>query len=126
MSNLPILDNVDKKRIKKESWKDPGRTLACLPHPCRVLALGGVGRGKTNTLKLLFLEHQKTKNPFKELVVVSPDTSNEWSDAQPTMVINDLPAPELFDPIKKTLLVIDDMGQSGLWLDYHIHRPPHV
>jgi hypothetical protein len=108
------LDNADKKRIKKESWKDPGRTLACLPHPCRVLALGGVGRGKTNTLKLLFLEHQKTKNPFKELIVVSPDSSDEWADAQPTMVINDLPSPEIFNPDKKTLLIIDDFELTGL------------
>ena len=114
--SLPILDNTDKSRIKKESWKDPGRTLACLPHPCRVLALGGVGRGKTNTLKLLFLEHQKTKtkNPFLELIVVSPDSSNEWVDAQPTMVINNLPSPEMFNPDKKTLLIIDDFELTGL------------
>ena len=114
MSQLPILDNTDKSRIKKESWKDPGRTLACLPHPCRVLALGGVGRGKTNTLKLLFLEHQKTKNPFVELIVVSPESSTEWDDAQPTLIINDLPSPELFNPERKTLLVIDDFELTGL------------
>ena len=45
-------------------------------------------------------EHQKTKNPFKELIIVSPDSSDEWSDAQPTMVINDLPTPEIFNPDK--------------------------
>jgi len=114
MSNLPILDNIDKKRITKETWHDSDRTLACLPHPCRVLALGGVGRGKTNCLKLLFLEHQKRKNPFKELIIVSPDSSDEWSDAQPTMVINDLPTPELFNPDNKTLLIIDDFELTSL------------
>jgi len=114
MSNLPVLENSDKLRIKKEKWGDPGRTLACIPHPSRVLALGGVGRGKTNTLKLMFLEHQKTSNPFKELIVVSPSTSNEWDDAQPTMVIGDLPPPEIFNADKKTLLVIDDWEAEGI------------
>jgi len=114
MSNLPVLENSDKKRIKKEQWSDAGRTLACIPHPSRVLALGGVGRGKTNTLKLMFLEHQKSKNPFKELIVVSPTTSSEWDDAQPTMVISDLPPPEIFNPDKKTLLVIDDWEAEGI------------
>jgi len=113
-TNLPILGNTDKDRIKKEGWRDPDRNLGCIPHPARILALGGVGRGKTNTLKILFLEHQKTNNPFKELIVVSPDTSTEWVDAEPTLIITDLPSPEVFNPDVKTLLVIDDFELTGL------------
>ena len=114
MSKIAILGNADKERIKSESWHDKDRTLSCIPHPCRILYLGRPGCGKTNLAKNLFLQHQLTKNPFKELIIVSPDTSDEWLDAQPTMVINDLPGAELFDVNKKTLLVIDDYELTGL------------
>ena len=107
MPKLAVLKNTEKDRFESERWTK-GRDLAAIPHPFRMLALGGVGRGKTNTLKNIFLAHQDSKKPFQELFIVGPEGSSEWDDAEPTETLTELPGPDKFDPRKKTLLVIDD------------------
>ena len=108
-----VLPNKDKDRFKKEKWKK-GRDIGCIPHPFRLLALGSVGRGKTTVLKNIFLCHQASKAPFKELYIVCPDTSTEWEDSEPTDILHRFPDPDQFNPKKKTLLVIDDFELTGL------------
>ena len=105
--SVVILANKDKDRIPKEKWSK-GRDLGCLPHPFRAVFLGGVGRGKTNCMKNIFLEHQISKKPFKEMIVVAPDGSEEWNDCNPTQVLKSLPDVEAFNPKNKTILIIDD------------------
>ena len=107
MPKLAVLKNTEKDRFESERWTK-GRDLAAIPHPFRMLALGGVGRGKTNTLKNIFLAHQDSKKPFQELFIVGPEGSSEWDDAEPTETLTELPGPDKFDPKRKTLLVIDD------------------
>lgn len=107
MPKLAILKNSEKARFEKESWTK-GHDLAGIPHPFRLLALGGVGRGKTNTLKNVFLAHQDSRRPFQELYIVGPEGSSEWEDCDPTQTLTELPGPGLFNPARKTLLVIDD------------------
>ena len=53
---LCILKNKDKPASQNETWKE-GHSLAKFPHPCRILFLGFVSRGKTNTIKNVFLKH---------------------------------------------------------------------
>ena len=105
--SVVILANKDKDRIPKEKWSK-GRDLGCLPHPFRAVFLGGVGRGKTNCMKNIFLEHQISKRPFKEMIVVAPDGSEEWEDCSPTQVLKSLPDVDIFNPKNKTILIIDD------------------
>jgi len=107
MPKLAVLANKEKDRFEKETWTK-GRDLAAIPHPFRMLALGGVGRGKTNTLKNVFLAHQDSKKPFQELFIVGPEGSSEWDDCEPTETLTELPGPDKFNPKRKTLLVIDD------------------
>jgi hypothetical protein len=112
-TKVVVFENADKARFKTERWSSD-RDLAAIPHPFRLLALGSVGRGKTTSLMNIFLAHQASSKPFKELYIVCPDSSSEWESAQPTQTLHSLPDPELFTPTKKTLLVIDDWEMSGL------------
>ena len=111
--SLVVLKNADKARFKQEKWT-PGRSIGCIPHPFRAVFLGGVGRGKPNTIKNIFLCHQASPDKFKELYIVSPSTSEEWEDCDPTDTLTDLPGPELFNPKRKTLLIIDDFELTGI------------
>ena len=114
-TQLQIIDNADKEKIKKESWSD-GRSLAAFPHPARILALGKPGRGKTNALKLAFLEHQKPSvskkksNPFLNMFVIAPNGGNEWADCEPDAVYDDIPDnfAKILNPDEKSILILDD------------------
>jgi hypothetical protein len=93
-----------------ESWSVPKkRSPGHLPHSFRLLALGGVGRGKTNYLKILFLKHQSSAKPFKKLYIITCDLeSKEWDDTQPNDIFDYIPDIDLFDPSEKTCVIIDD------------------
>lgn len=107
---LIVIKNVDKDKGNwVEQWKDKNK-IGRFPHPFRLLALGGVGRGKTNTLKNVFLEHQRGKNrKFKRLYVLTCDIdSKEWVDCEPDGIFDYLPDIDLFNPKEKTMLIIDD------------------
>jgi hypothetical protein len=104
-----IIKNADKDTGWMESWGDAPKNIGKIPHPFRLLALGGVGRGKTNNLKNLFLHHQGGNRKFKELYICCCDVnSKEWLNLEPTGIMDELPSLELFDPTKKTMLIIDD------------------
>ena len=115
-NTIIVLPNLEKDKIPKESWAKPkNRSLGCIPHPFRLLATGGIGRGKSNSLKNIFLEHQRSTRPFKEVHVVTVSTSNiEYNDIEPTSVMSKIPDMELFDEKLKTLLIFDDFELCGL------------
>lgn len=106
---LVVIKNKDKDTGWMEKWGDTPKNIGRIPHPFRLLALGGVGRGKTNTMKNLFLQHQSGRRKFKKLYVCCCDVdSQEWLDLEPTGLMDELPDLSLFDPNEKTCLIIDD------------------
>jgi hypothetical protein len=106
---IVVIKNEDKGSWV-ESWDKPkNRNIACIPHSFRLVASGSVGRGKTNVLQNIFLVHQASSRPFRELYVCCCSLeSKEWVKMDPTAMMTELPDPEMFDGKKKTCLVIDD------------------
>jgi hypothetical protein len=110
-SKLVVIKNMDKDRGNwMENWKKPKhRNPGHIPHPFRLLSLGIPGRGKTNMIKNVFLQHQGSAKKFKKLYIVCCDLdSQEYLDLEPTEVMIDLPDPSEFDGSEKTMIVIDD------------------
>jgi hypothetical protein len=71
--------------------------------------LGGVGKGKTNMCKQIFLRHQSSGKKFQKLYVITCDKrSKEWLDCEPTFLTEDMVDIDMFDPKKKTMVIIDD------------------
>jgi len=116
-NELVIIKNAMKdKGDWVEKW-EAGRSLGNIPHPFRLLALGGVGRGKTNTMKNLFLKHQTTRRPFKKLYIITCSSDNkEWDDCEPDDIFTQIPPMELFteDTKNKTLIIIDDFEMKKM------------
>lgn len=108
---IVVLRNKDKDGWG-ESWDYPkNRSLGLLPHPFRLLALGSVGRGKTNTIKNLFLKHQASAKPFQRLFIITcSENSQEWVDCDPDDILEQIPPLEIFtdDTSQKTCVIIDD------------------
>ena len=104
------LKNSDKDSGWMETWNNPpNRSPGCIPHSFRLVCLGGCGRGKTNAMKQLFLQHQSTARKFKKLYIVTCSAdSGEWLDCEPDGVFDYMPDPEMFDTGEKTMLIIDD------------------
>ena len=91
-----------------EKWYE-GRSAGHIPHPFRLLALGGVGRGKTNCLKNIFLKHQASSNKFQKLIIITcSEESTEYDDCQPDDVLTEIPDLESFDGEVKTCVILDD------------------
>ena len=112
-SKVVVIKNVDKDVGNwMETWSKPKkRNPGHLPHSFRLLALGGVGRGKTGYMKQLFLRHQSESKPFKRLYIVTCSlNSNEWADCEPTHVFDYMPDfTEILNGEKvKTCIIIDD------------------
>jgi hypothetical protein len=110
-NKLVVIKNMDKDEGNwMESWRKPkNRKPAHIPHPFRLLALGVPGRGKTNILKNLLLQHQSRGKKFQKLFIVCcDDSSKEWLDCEPTEIMDELPDPSEFDGNDKIMLVIDD------------------
>ncbi len=103
-----VIPNADKGSWCEE-WK-PGDSLGRLPHPCKVLALGLCGRGKSNNLKQLFLRHQERKpRKFKRLYIITGSLgTKEWDDCDPDETFDEIPDLSLFDGKEKTCVIIDD------------------
>jgi hypothetical protein len=97
-----------------EKW-DKGRDISSIPHPFRLLALGIPGRGKTNSLKQLFLRHQSSDKPFVNLIILTcrPE-SEEWSDTDPTFIDDVLPELDFFNKNEKTCVIFDDFEFAAL------------
>lgn len=119
-NELVRLKNSEKDKGNwMESWKEPeNRSPGCLPHSFRLVCLGGVGRGKTNAMKNIFLQHQSTARKFKKLFIVTCDAdSTEWLDCEPDAVMDEMPDPKMFDTGEKTMLIIDDYEMQRLSTD---------
>jgi hypothetical protein len=109
--SLQILNNKDKTGWL-EDWHTPkNRSLGCFPHSSRILFTAQPGRGKTLTLKNLFLQHQKSKRKFKHLVVCTASKdSDEYADLEPDSIHDEIPPLDCFNGKQgKTCVVIDDM-----------------
>ena len=114
-NKLLVIKNAEKDSGNwYESWKTPkNRSLANFPHPYRMIASGSVGRGKTNTIKNIFLSAQSGRKPFKKLYIVTCSLQcSEWDDCEPTQLTTTLPDPDIFDGKTKSLLILDDYEYS--------------
>jgi len=115
LNGIHVMKNSDK--AWHESWSKPrDRSLAAFPHPFTLCLLGIKNRGKTNTIVNVFLQHQTTADPFKELIVIGPTNgASEYNDMEPTSILSDIPTLESFSDKKiKKLLVFDDFDLSKL------------
>jgi hypothetical protein len=115
LDGIHVMKNSDK--TWHESWNKPRtRSLAAFPHPFTLCLLGIKNRGKTNTIVNVFLQHQTTCDPFKELIVIGPSNgSAEYAEMEPTYQLTDIPTLESFSDKKiKKLLVFDDFDLSKL------------
>jgi len=115
LDSIHVMKNSDKGW--HESWNKPrGRSMAAFPHPFTLCLLGIKNRGKTNTIVNVFLQHQTTCDPFKELIVIGPSNgSSEYNEMEPTLQLSDIPSLESFSDKKiKKLLVFDDFDLSKL------------
>ena len=105
-----IIKNADKDTGWMESNK-PGQNPGLLCHPFRLVALGNVGRGKTNSSKQIFLNHQCSRRKFKRLLIITCDVdSQEWVDCEPDLITDQMIDLGMFniDDNVKTCVVIDD------------------
>ncbi len=61
---------------------------------------------------------QLGRKPFETLIVIQPDTSHEYDQLDPTLIITDIPSPEDIvlskEDMKKTAIIIDDFEMSRL------------
>jgi hypothetical protein len=99
-----------------ESWSKPKkRSPGHIPHPFRLLALGGVGRGKSNMCKNVFLRHQSSGKKFQKLIIITcSEDSTEWDDCDPDDVLIEIPDLEIFDGAEKTCVILDDFETMKL------------
>ena len=108
---IVVIQNAEKDKGNwGESWNKPkNRSPGHLPHPFRLLALGGCGRGKTNSIKNIFLKHQSSKRKFKKLIIITFSAeSTEYNDCDPDCVLTQIPDLSIFNGKEKTMVILDD------------------
>lgn len=96
-----------------EKWYK-GRNMCNLPHPFRCVALGPPGMGKTTIVKNLLL---RADPPFEEVVVIHCDSgyTREYDDiGDQVELLSEIPAPEEWEGMVKTLVVLDDLEFKGM------------
>lgn len=96
--------NPDK--VFHEAWTK-GRNKLNLPHPVRAVLMGPPHRGKTEVVKNLIL---RANPPFKKIFVIHCDSTytQEYDDVEAEMLDN-IPAPDEWEGMRKTLVVLDDL-----------------
>ena len=89
-----------------EKWTK-GRDLLSIPHPFRAVLLGPPGSGKSTFVKNLLL---RAKPQFEEVYVIhcDPDYTTEYDDVGAEMM-SEIPPPEGWEGMVKTLVVLDDL-----------------
>jgi hypothetical protein len=105
---IPI-DNPDK--LFHERWTN-GRNMLNFPHPFRCCAIGPPNCGKGTVVSNILL---RAKPEFEEVYCVHPDKdfTKEWECIGAEM-LSEIPAPEQWEGLVKTLVIIDDMELKGL------------
>lgn len=111
------LPNADKDGFK-DYWY-PGRNFGDLLHPFKMVTAGPPNSGKTTAIVNVFLRIQLSPKCFENLIVIQPETSHEFDMLDPTVILNDFPAPEDLvtggdDEMVKTCVIIDDFDLSKL------------
>jgi hypothetical protein len=126
MSN--VINNKSKQKIRlpnkilplpnpdkdfHEKWYK-GRNMLNIPHPFRCVCLGPPNVGKTTIVKNLLL---RAKPQFEEVVVIHCDSgyTKEYDDIGDNLeILDQIPAPEDWDGLVKTLVVLDDLEFKGM------------
>ena len=110
------LPNIDKDDFH-EKWYE-GRNLADLIHPFKIVCCSPPNAGKTTAIMNIFMRCQLGRKAFETLIVIQPETSHEYDQLDPTLIITDIPAPEDIvlskEDMKKTAIIIDDFEMSRL------------
>lgn len=102
----------NKDKAFHESWEE-GDDALDFPHPVRILLASG-GRPnlrKTNTLKNIIIRQDP---PFQKIYLLhcGGSITKEYDDFN-VHLLTELPEPydeEIFDPLKKTLLILEDLN----------------
>lgn len=110
------IPNPDK--AKHEKWYE-GRNMLNFPCPSRICLAGGVGAGKTNTVKNIIM---RAKPAYTKLIVIhcSMDTTHEYDDMGDDTVLtmlSSIPDPtELIEMIgkHKCMVILEDLEYKSM------------
>lgn len=111
-NELIVIPNPDKSWHAK--WT-PKTGMLNLPHPFRGVLMGPPNSGKTLIIKNILLHADP---PFEEVFVVHCDAefTKEYDDVEATM-LSEIPAPEEWEGLVKTLVIIDDIELTQMKKD---------
>jgi len=109
-NKLIALPNADK--AFHEKWYK-GRNMLNICHPVRCVALGPPNVGKSTVVKNLILRQEP---PFEEIFVIHCDSgyTREYDDLGKVEMLSEIPDPEDWEGLKKTLVVLDDLEFKGM------------
>ena len=113
-NKILALPNPDK--VFHEKWYR-NRNMLNIPHPFRCVALGPPNVGKTTIVKNLLI---RANPPFEEVVVIHCDSgyTKEYDDIGDNVeMLSEIPAPEDWEGLLKTLVVLDDLEFKGMSKD---------
>ena len=110
-NQLLALPNADK--AFHEEWDDK-RDMLNIPHPFRAVLLGPPNTGKSTTVKNMVIRQEP---PFEEICVIHCDAEHtkEYDDlGDDVKMMSLIPAPQDWEGLKKTLVIIDDLELKTL------------
>jgi ABC-type cobalamin/Fe3+-siderophores transport system ATPase subunit len=99
-----------------EKWTETRNALN-IPHPFRGVLLGPPNSGKSTIAKNILLRQNP---PFKEVVIIHCDSeyTKEYDDlGESVKLLSSIPAPEEWEGIEKTLVILDDLEFKGMSKD---------
>ena len=97
-----------------EVW-DKSRDWLDIPHPFRMLLAAKPNGGKTTVILNIILRVACSSRPFEKILVVhcDPQQTKEYDDVDHVMRA-DIPSPEEFSPIEKTLCILEDLNYLNM------------
>lgn len=109
---LIIIPNKDKEFHEK--WTK-GRDELDIPHPFRAVCLGPPNCGKGLVVMNIIARVNESKKPFEEIYCIhcDPEFTKEWEETDAVM-LDEIPPPEEWEGLVKTLVIIDDLELKGL------------